>query len=488
MAQSFDVNLHIGSELGFTLQKRVSLLGSNIPQIQTLLNLNGDVFTPSEAFTVFNNARLSVDNLDDFITTTLVTSTYQTVLMTNIGNGVLTITNILYSGDVSLVTPRVIYTPPNILTSTTDITILPGNTATFELAYIGWPGVYDAEIYIQSNNSGGYYKIPTHQVINRSKNFFLPVTSFSTSTDQLGQHRTYTYEVVPVFDTFDRPDLEIPVFGVTTGSSGWTILSTGTNAITVDFDSSLVNNINGTYISELTITANDSWFTVTNTAIVSIDYTNMKNYSTWLSPAGHYNSIIGISYDLIKGERNLTIGVGMGGEDSPIYDNGGDANVDVANLGIGKEIVNYPYWSKVYRIPLTTSTNTYYSSDYVVKTTATTTVTDYSVYFGDFEAVGSMFIVDDNGHGSLRIKMNNLQKDLSAVSLDDSWTLKNLVEAFHYYSENYQDFNNGRYSGQATEYSAPRTLDTSTTYLFLGFDYNKKTDTTAVKTSIVPLP
>ena len=495
MAQSLDVNVFLGSEMGFTMPKDNRLADAaniGIPEITTIRNFEGDVFPIPTEYILAISPRLQVDDLDDFVTTTLVTSTYQTVVMTNIGNGILTITNILASSNAAIISPQFNFTSPNVFTTTTPITILPGNTATFELAYVGWPGVYDSNLYLVSNNTLGIYKINTHQIVNRSYSLVMPVTSLSTTTTQVGKKSLFKYVGTPVVDTFYRNDLIFPLIGTITGSPAWTIVNTvtnaRTNAISVQFNPNTVNNVNGTYTSTMLIrsVAGVNTVTVFNSVTIDIDPAKNKNLSSWLSPAGHFNSIIGMSYDLINGTRNLTIGVGN--TSGVLADT---TTTIVTDLGLGREYDNYPSWSKVYRIPISTSTTStvYYSNNHVVKTTATTTVTDYSVYFGENDSVGSMFIIESIGYGSVRVKMNNLTADLDLFATYpnyDDWTLKNLTQAFYYYANS--DVTFGRYSPLPTEYASPRASNSSTTYLFLGFDYNNKTNTATVKTSILPIP
>ena len=170
----------------------------------------------------------------------------------------------------------------------------------------------------------------------------------------------------------------------------------------------------------------------------------------------------------------------MGGDGSPIYGNGGSVYANTDNLGLGvNTVVNpYPFWANVYRIPFTGAAQTYTSNDYIVKTTEGV---DYSGYFGEHGESGTMFIVEDDGYGSLTIELNHL-RELS----DDpevNATLQNLTRAFHYYSD--VDIE-GRYEPLPPEYAS--TIDDVTTYLFVGFNYNTRDKLAFVNTSIVPLP
>ena len=486
MAIAYDVNINIGSRFGYTLSLDPKLLGY-APDIQTTSTLN-DVLIAYNGNNSINNAPLltvskspTVDNvpLDDFIMSPFQTSTYQTLYLNNKGNTVLTITNVLMtvSSGIDAVFQAGLVTLP--------ITIQPGGQTFVSAAYIAYEaGIYDNFFIFQSNSINGSLKIRSHQVVLDSQNFSTSPTLFSTITNKIGQVETVTYQITPIFNNIAYPNVGIDVFGSITGSYGWRILSTGTNFITAIFNSNDVNNVNSTYVSNLTIRANGASFVAVNTATVTINHDNNKNISSWLSPASHYNSIIGISYDLENNQRILTIGVGMGGDGVPIYGEGGSryANVDYLGLGSSSVSTPYPFWAKVYNIPFSGSKQIYHSNDYVVKTTSGL---DYSSYFGEYRAPGSMFIVEDDGYGSIKIEINHLRDLVGDEDGILSTTLKNLTRAFHYYSN--VDIE-GRYTPLPTDYIAPNTSNTATTNLFLGFDYNTRDKLGSINTSIVVLP
>lgn len=479
MATSYDVNLNIGSAIGFNVVGRGLIQGIS-PIQTTTLTLNGDVFAPSGYST--GTRTLNVSPLTDFILVPGTTSTRQLVHMTNNGTAIMTVTEILFSLTEGISPRFYFYSTASILNSST-ITILPQNTATFQLAYLTTEiGEYSSYFIIVSNNDSGYYKVNTRQIAIDTSNFSVSPESFSTTTTKIGQVETFTYNITPIVNNIDRPDLIIPITGSITGSSAWSILSTGTNAMSVKFNSNEVNNVNGTYTSVLSITSNSITHQVISTATVSINTTTNKNLGGWLSPASHYNSIIGVSYDLEDNQRYLTIGVGMGGDGTPIYGSGGYAYASLENLGLSATHIDqpYPFWANVYRIPFTGAAQTYTSNDFIVKTTEGV---DYTQYFGEYGEPGSMFIVEDDGYGSLTIELNHL----SSLSEDESVnaTLNNLTRAFYYYS----DVDTlGRYLPLPAEYAAPIATNTGTTQLFIGFNYNTRDKTAFVNTSIVDLP
>lgn len=481
MAFSFDVNINIGSEVGFTIQTGTNLV-VNTPQIQTVLNLNGDRFTTS-SYSQSAGPLIQVSSLSDFEFPLYTISNSQTIHISNIGLSALTITNIITSINQD-VYPVAYFTAP---TPAAPITINPGANISLDIAYVSLAqGIFDNYIIFKSNNaSGSYYKLNTHQIVGVSAGFSLSPGGFTTTTTHIGKVETVSYSATAIINTAPYPGYIIPLTPVMSGSHAWKILSNRNNVIKLEFDPGEVNNVNGTYVSTLTVYAADAIHSVTNTATIAIDYNANRNLASWLSPASHYNSIIGVSYDLDNGQRVLTIGVGMGGDGVPIYGAGGSKYVSLNNLGLGAESSDtpYPFWAKVYRIPFTGQAQSYHSRDYTVKTTAGL---DYSIYFGEFRAPGSMFIIEDDGYGSIKIEINHLPRlaSLSGDPVTDT-TLQNLTRAFHYFSD--VDVL-GRYTPLPTDYIAPNASNTATTNLFLGFNYNTRDKLAFVNTSIVSLP
>lgn len=481
MATSFDVNLNIGSAIGFNMSAD-SRLVVNVPQVQTVRTLDGTEISTS-SYSAFIGPILSIAPLSDFVTPAFNTSTRQTVYMTNNGDSILTVTNIIYSYSTDI-GPRFYFSPGTTLLNSSTISISPNNTATFELAYRGISeGLYNNYFIVQSNNSNGfYYRVNTHQTIGYLQAFVTSPASYNTTTTHVGESRSITYDITPTYYGYLYPNASIPVTGTITGSPAWSISNTGTNFISVKFDPNEINNVNGVYTSILTIAANGSTQEVTNTATVNIDYSVNIHLNSWTSPASYNNSIVGVSYDIEDNIRYLTIGVGLGADSAPIYDNGGKSYAAIGNLGLGAGASSVPYafWANVCRIPFTGAAQVYYSNDYVVKTTDGL---NYNEYFGEYTAPGSMFVVSDDGYGSITIEMNHL-RELS-TDTDLNATLNNLTRAFYYYSDVDVE---GRYEPLPTEYSAPIDSNVGTTQMFIGFNYNTRDKLAFVNTSIVPLP
>ena len=100
----------------------------------------------------------------------------------------------------------------------------------------------------------------------------------------------------------------------------------------------------------------------------------------------------------------------------------------------------YPGWSEVYRIPLssigTGNKQTYYSGGYLVK--ATNPVFgqyNWQDFFGDYRhgsaGGGSLFVIDDDGHGNLKIRSQ--YKTISSGLTSQDQTLEQLQYITYYY-------------------------------------------------------
>ena len=125
MATSYDVNLKIGSAIGYNAVGRGLIFGL-APIQTTTLTLDGDAFAPSGYNT--GTRTLSVQPLVDFISSPGTTSTRQLVQLTNNGTAILTITNILYSLNENI-NPRVYFPDDFWLSGDTTKTLLPNDIA-----------------------------------------------------------------------------------------------------------------------------------------------------------------------------------------------------------------------------------------------------------------------------------------------------------------------------------------------------------------------
>jgi hypothetical protein len=504
MATSYDVNLTIGSAIGFT-QVYGTFVGP-VPSIQTIKYLDSDIETTATGFSSAVKL-LRVDAPEPYSFPQGTTSDYQTITMYNDGNSALTITGMSVlnrEGIQSLFE----FDPPDLfqfnesLNTTTTLTINPESSATMQLAYYSTvPGSYTHRIILFSNSNAGPYRFFTYQDVFTTSTYVFDDGSISTISTKPGQRTIHSYNFTPYVNLVLRPELEWPAIATITSATtdGWSVYSTGTNQFQILFESASVYNVNGVYTATISVIANGISNQVTSTVEIDIDWTKYAHYGSWRSAPSYDNSIIGVSYDKIDGRRTLTIGVGTGGVDGVVQDfvnNEADfANTGSLSYSGGELDPAYPYWANVYRIPLNetgdTTPRTYYSAAldftgeyaYLAKEVEGT---NYKDYFGDYESQGSMFIVEDDGRGNVTVHLTRLRE----LSDDENFnnTLKNLSRAFHYYSDvdvpsRYPTNNAGNLELSPFNAGGDYTASGTLTKLFLGFRRSG-----AVLTSIVDIP
>ena len=495
-----EVNIQIGSLLGAT--QTGGALASSRPSVQTTATFNGSTSVP----VVNDIPLLTVSTLTSFFSIPNYYSNTQSVSMSNIGTAPVTVTNISFT--VKGVTPLFTFLPGAVLYNTvtntaTTFTIDPGNTKEVWLQYKGDEvGEYENYISIISNSITGPYKVNTHQVIDNAIQITATPTALSTGTTAYGQAVDAVYTLEAVYNNQILDSSAVSYSASVISGAGWEVLGQGSlnNEILVRFDSNNVGDVNGVYTSNITINGVygglSGSVTTVNTATVNIDPTQFKNLGYWISPASSYNSIIGVSYDLIGGTKYLTIGVGVGADGAPTYDQGGDVYASIITLGIkaGPAAVrNNPYlgWANVWRFPIVGTGATYYSNatddgnNYLYKQ-KTTTALDYEYYFGSESANRCMFIVEHDGEGNLSVSMNSLREYSGDSTLDT--TLNNLTRAFYYYSEADSP---ARYTGpyaQPTLSYPPIFALENQTQVFKGFRYNQATNEALIDTYLAPYP
>lgn len=472
MATAFDVNLTITSSVGYrrSSTSTFSLLGLPViggvdgprPLMTTTYTLNGDI-QPDIAFT--GTRILSVSTVTDYYVTPGVASTPQTISVTNLGN-----TSIEFTGTYFYFSGNGVNAEINNF-STSSFVILPLSTFTFDLTYIGVEtGEYYNYVTLLTNADVGQYKIVTRQYVANELSFTVSPTSYTTSTDIAGFKTTATYVITPTFNTIPRPDLIIPVVKtLNTTTSGWSLSQNeeNSNILYVSFNANEVNNNTGTYVSTLTLVYDIVSYDLVTTVGVNVNVADDYNLGSWISAGSKYDSIVGLSYDIINGDRYLTIGIGAGGDGSPIFGLGGAEYITVDNLNFDRGYLDnpYPYWGKVIRIPIEETSNNvpkiYYSKDYIVKNQGA----EYQSYFGENLAPGSMFIVEDDGYRNLTVKVNHLRElpvIQSEEDLQTTVTIRNLTRAFYYHSTVDVE---GRYYNLE-----PISADGLSTRLFVGFN------------------
>lgn len=491
MAESYDINISIGSSVGAT--QTGGSLPSGRPSVATTLTLDEEVLELGP----LNLPLLVANTLTTFVAAPNRLSQPQTVFLENVGDAVLTVTDILFTtrGGVQ---PQFYFEPGqeifNTVTNTSGtITVLPGNTGTFQIAYFGpQQGEYSNRITIQSNSGGGFYRINTFQNITNAFSLLVNPQSITTTTSGYGEWTLESYTVIPALNNEIieyTPTLWASISGE---SNGWEVASTSNFSVSLIFDSSNVSDINGIYTATLniySIYSNEVVSTSTiNTAIVDIDPSRFQTCGFWISPAASYNSIIGLSYDIIRGEKWLTIGVGMGGDGSPQYAFGGNLYADnlTLNFRSGREYnrnLIHLGWANVWRFPLG-STSTEYNSElprvylsnavddgnnYIYKVKESEEY-NYERYFGVESSNGCMFVVEHDGYGNVAVFINQLRE--YSEDTDFNATLDNLSRAFYYYSEADVGQRYTGPNGSPVVNHIPTEETENQTLLFRGFVYN----------------
>lgn len=409
----------------------------------------------------------------------LTTASTQTITLLNEGNDLITITTITQSPIV----------PSGVIAvSHTDlpINITGGGTATLNIGYYGSTnGNFSNYLLLLSNFFGGAYKINTLQNISDTLELDINPTGQVTIADQPGQQVFHNYTVLPIINGIEQPDNIVDLdINLDTTDPGFSVINVANNTFTVKF-SAISVGANGVYSANANVTGQTLGLTATtvvsNTVQLTVDYSRFVNYGSWISPAAPYNSVIGMSYDSIDNQRYLTIGVGTGGDGTPVYAYGGQIFTATSSLSFIGTNSEYPYtgWSTVYRIPINNTPTTYYSSatnatgSFLYKVKSTPGI-DYENYFGSEGSRASMFLVDTDGQGNIVVSMNYLRELSDDESLNK--TLMNLTRAFHYYST---VDNPSRYY----QLDPGPILDGTVTRLFYGFN-----NSGTVITSIVNLP
>lgn len=462
------ISLSIISTVTYT--KSVGAIVDFDPQFQTLGDLNGTVIAQEPvAIRAISVVDPGLYRYEARTTSTTTLAGDSTVRIFNYGNSDLIISGANFSADGAV---PVLDANGEILKNQIPVTLSSGTQYNFNLNYYSdLPGEYNNSFTIFSNDNRGsnVLRVPTRQSVIRDYAFYIvPETTFST----LNLYRQSTSTRYTVY-TLDPRD-SLATFSVDilnpNQSPGFSVEKRSDTEFDLIFDSNSVNNVNGLYTATVSVSGivnivDDPNPTpprtrfVSSTVNLNIDTSQYQHYNSWISAGSYDNSIVGVSYDMINGEKYLTIGIGSGADGSLEYSQGGLDSLIVDSLGVeyATSGENFLYWSQVYRIPVGSGAGIVLSRDYVAKTSAV----DYGSYFGDFASRGSMFIVENDGFDNLKITLNGLRELSGDLSIDT--TLQNLTRAFYYYSET--DVGGGR----ITQLGSP-TGDGFQTQLFTGFN------------------
>ena len=244
------------------------------------------------------------------------TSSTATVTLTNQGNTSMAITSInasipAGSGLVSAIQSKSWSTPTLTLAGN-------GGTATFNVVYSNSPkqGTFNSVLTVVGDNDTGYTTTPINLTVTEplfdfnfspaNINITARAPSITTQYVTIVANGSYSASFTdPVFTqdshnfftmTFNRPSMSM-------------LLSFNPQAY----------KINGTYTAtvRLTLTGNlgtrPITKTLTFTAVRGLN-DQSSHLGHWMSPQAEYNSVIGMSYDIIEGSRYLTVGFGLDGD------------------------------------------------------------------------------------------------------------------------------------------------------------------------------
>ena len=282
---------------------------SPVPQATTTVDLTtGGTITPVPVVTKILS--VSPSSLTYNFTAT-TTSSYQTVTLTNNGNTALSVTNVNFQtgGSFTAVVPTPLTTPTAIAA---------GDSVTFDLAwYRATAGNGTVSMIITSDDT-----VNTTKTIPITLNCAAAPFDFNLSPSLITINKSDTapysqpITITPINGSFGSYSASLS--GANAGS--FTITDTPSGP-TIGFDA--VGKSNATYSATLSVTVNSITKTVPITVILNAPQS--YNIGTWLGAQAYDNAVVGMSYDMIGGQKYLTIGIGVGSDGSPTLDNSGTA-------------------------------------------------------------------------------------------------------------------------------------------------------------------
>lgn len=490
-----NVNLDIGcTSTIFYSRGDLGGVGAQLPTTQVTIDLQSGGAVPPPVFIPTRVLNIPT-TLTAYTWQEGIQSPTQTITLENNGNSTLNISNITFTTN-GPVTPVPVYswgaTPVTSINS--------GSSKTFTLAYAGSSvGAFNNSFTVISNNDTGPVSKATSQTVTAAP---APAFDFSLSpaswTITAGDRtvRNQFFAINAINGSFSSYTASL------SGSPAFTINNTDPAGPRVTFTPTILSN--GVYSTTLTVTVNS----VTKTASIAITLaapTN-QNIGTWLSPQAELNSVIGMSYDFIGGDRYLTIGVGMNADGSEDLAGTGSANINVANLGINADtkydqgialypalggagyssfLTNYGVWLKPFEGGISPPLNVEVERSYKINVPATGNYdwefsVDDSGYFdidgaicGDLRNIGNAWasvqtgtinltsgehlltfrVLNNDGPGSIAIRLRN------SSTLQEVWSTLDPVRSVSPYT----------YWGEV--YRIPLTKGT---YTYYSYDYKVK--------------
>jgi hypothetical protein len=289
---------------------------SPVPQATTTIDLaTGGAITPTPVITKI--LAVSPSSLT-YNFTANTTSSYQTITLTNNGNTAMSVTNVNFQtgGSFTAVVPTPLTTPT---------TIAAGASVTFDLAWFRATAANGTVSMIITSDD----TVNTTRTIPITLNCAAPPFDFTLSPSSITVTKTdasaYSQPITITAINGSFGSYSASLSG--TNASSFT-LTTPPSGPTIGFDA--VGKTNATYSATLSVTVNS----ITKTVPISIVLNAPQSYNIggWLGPQAYDNAVVGMSYDMIGGQKYLTIGIGVGSDGSPTLNNGGTTFPSAPNL------------------------------------------------------------------------------------------------------------------------------------------------------------
>jgi len=284
------------------------------PDVVTVLDLaGGQGFNEFRARPAISLSPSSM-SFSGYTSSTLAT---QVLTITNTGNTVTNISNITASNSGGLE----LTVDPHVF----PLAINSGSVATVNLTYSGnIAGRFLNLVTVAGDMEAGPSTIPTTVTLQYKPYDF--TLSPSTLNTTITVSRTYSQQLTinsinGVFKTYSAV--------ITSASPGFS-LQTPQPLTGPVLKFNPIGHPQGTYSATVSVTVNHITHTATITYVNEIPQSS--HLGDWVSALGHNNSVVGMSYDIITGNRYLTIGIGMGADGSPALDGGGSSYVNVSYL------------------------------------------------------------------------------------------------------------------------------------------------------------
>jgi hypothetical protein len=268
-------------------------IGAPEPLYQNTVTFDGS----SGSAGPYKSLYVSPTTLNDFIFSTDGSgATAQTITLSNYGNidiSVSAITPTLTGGVVAHIDTSGLGTFPVTLTAG-----IPGPSKSFTVYYTGAnAGSYSNYIYVDSNADNARATIKTTQIIS----------GFVLTPSSLTQTVLSPSTISQQFAITNAASYNDYSYSIVSGGTGFTVAKTQFGP-TVTFNTNGLSN--ATYSITLKVTVNGFPALATATVILDIE---TRHIGEWISPRGPYNAVVGMSYDVVGGIRQLTIGLGRGG-------------------------------------------------------------------------------------------------------------------------------------------------------------------------------